>query len=81
MDSSGRIWRFGPICDPWHFICSSAEREVIMQISDVLVLRKAWIEKGDSPYDHPTVEKEYYLGAHTGDDVCTTCGRVVTEHE
>ena len=34
-------------------------------------LRSIW---GDKPCDHPTLDKEYYLGAQTGDYVCETCG-------
>ncbi|MBK5482681.1 hypothetical protein JFV29_12390 [Peribacillus sp. TH16] len=35
-------------------------------------LRKDW---GDKPSNHLRIVKEYYLGANTGDYVCTTCGR------
>lgn len=24
---------------------------------------------------HPRIEKEYYLGTHTGDYVCSSCGK------
>jgi len=34
-------------------------------------LRREW---GDKPCDHPYLEKEYHLGMHTGDYICTTCG-------
>lgn len=34
-------------------------------------LRKQW---GDRPCNHPVLDKEYHLGAATGDYVCTTCG-------
>jgi len=30
---------------------------------------------GDKPCDHPRLEKEYILGASTGDFICTTCGK------
>jgi hypothetical protein len=43
----------------------------LMQNSKANRLQKAW---GDKPCDHPHVEKEYYLGAATGDYVCTRCG-------
>ncbi len=29
---------------------------------------------GNKPCDHPYLDKEYELGAATGDYVCTTCG-------
>jgi hypothetical protein len=37
-------------------------------------LRKEWAEKGSSPCEHPVLDKESYLGADTGDLICTTCG-------
>lgn len=39
-------------------------------------LRKEWAEKGDPPCEHLVLDKEYYLGADTGDLICTTCGEV-----
>lgn len=47
-----------------------------MQLSESLRLRKEW---GDKLCDHPHTEKEYDLGGDTGDKVCTTCGRAVTD--
>jgi hypothetical protein len=43
-----------------------------MQMSEAAKLQEAW---GDKPCNHPSSEREYYLGSHTGDDVCTQCGR------
>lgn len=43
-----------------------------MQLREALELRKKW---GDKHCNHPHLEKEYDLGAQTGDWVCTTCGR------
>ncbi len=43
-----------------------------LQSKEAEALRKAW---GDKPCKHPNLEKEYYLGADTGDWVCTICGR------
>ena len=43
-----------------------------MQLKDAAQLRK---DRGDEPCDHPNIEKEYYLGAQTGDYVCTSCGK------
>ena len=43
-----------------------------MQAAKARELRKEW---GDKPCDHPDVDKEYYLGAQTGDYVCTQCGK------
>ena len=36
---------------------------------------------GDKPCEHPDFEKEYYLGAHTGDYVCVQCGNCLTDEE
>ena len=52
-----------------------------MQMSDATALREAWKKKGDPPCDHPGTDREYYLASHTGDDICTTCGRVVDKKE
>lgn len=41
-------------------------------------IRKEW---GDKECDHPEFDKEYYLGAQTGDYICTQCGRGFTEQE
>lgn len=49
-----------------------------MQYDDAKRLREDW---GDKPCDHPNFEKEYYLGAHTMDYVCSTCGRDFTGQE
>lgn len=38
-------------------------------------------EWGDKSCNHPKIEKEYYLGADTGDYVCTTCGLAMPENE
>jgi len=42
-----------------------------MQFDEAQRLRKEW---GNKPCDHPTIEKEFYLGTGTGDYVCTKCG-------
>lgn len=47
---------------------------IIMQLSRAAELREDWAKKGNPPCDHPSIEKEYYQGAQTGDYVCTTCG-------
>jgi hypothetical protein len=39
-------------------------------------LRKRWFGRECS---HPEVEPERYLGAHTGDYVCTRCGKTGTD--
>ena len=36
---------------------------------------------GNKPCKHPKLEKEYYLGADTGDYVCTTCGKAFDPSE
>lgn len=42
-----------------------------MQAKKAAELLQAW---GDKPCSHPAVEK---LGAHTGVEACTQCGRIV----
>jgi hypothetical protein len=49
-----------------------------MQMYDAIVLQEAWKKKGNPPCKHPVVDREYSLGAHTGEMVCTTCGAYVT---
>ncbi|MBN2295776.1 MAG: hypothetical protein JXM70_25315 [Pirellulales bacterium] len=43
-----------------------------MQYYEAEQLRKEWQGK---PCSHENVEKEYHLGSHTGDYVCTICGQ------
>ena len=45
-----------------------------MQLAQAAALRRNWEAKGNPPCEHPEVDKEYDLGADTGDEVCTTCG-------
>lgn len=47
-----------------------------MQMSEFAKLEKEWKAKGSPPCDHPTVDREYYLGSGTGDEGCTVCGEV-----
>jgi hypothetical protein len=49
-----------------------------MQTRDAEALRKAW---GDKPCAHPQLVKEYYLGTHTLEYVCTQCGRAFSDSE
>ena len=49
-----------------------------MQMRKVQTLRDEW---GDKPCDHPDYDRENYLGADTGDKVCTQCGRVLIDEE
>jgi uncharacterized Zn-finger protein len=49
-----------------------------MQFQKAKELRKSWAGK---PCEHPHIEKEYYLGADTGDVVCSTCGKLFTSDE
>lgn len=46
-----------------------------MQLHDARELQQKW---GDKPCDHPWVDREYDRQFHTGDEVCTQCGRVIT---
>lgn len=43
-----------------------------MQMKEAERLQEEW---GDKPCHHPHLTKEYFMGAHTGDYACTTCGR------
>jgi hypothetical protein len=45
-----------------------------MQARKAAQLQAAWAKKGNPPCEHPNLDKEYTLGADTGDVVCTTCG-------
>ena len=46
-----------------------------MQMDEAQELRKQWIANGNPTCPHLHLDKEYYLGADTGDYVCTACGR------
>jgi len=50
-----------------------------MQYEDAKYLRQKWKDNGNKVCTHPSIEKEYYLGAQTGDYVCTTCGYTATK--
>ena len=45
-----------------------------MQLSEATKLAKIW---GNKPCSHPSLEKEYFGSADTGDKVCTVCGKAV----
>ena len=45
-----------------------------MQMEKAKRLRERWGAKGNPTCDHPELDKEYYLGAQTGDYVCISCG-------
>jgi hypothetical protein len=51
---------------------------VSMQIDEAKKLRINW---GNKHCEHLHFEKEYDRGAHTGDYVCTTCGKVFLSRE
>jgi len=46
-----------------------------MQYEEAERLRNEWHGK---PCKHEDVEREYHLGSHTGDYVCTKCGQEFT---
>lgn len=46
----------------------------MVQLTKVREIREAWEAKGSPPCDHPSTDREYYLGSHTGDDACLVCG-------
>ena len=43
-----------------------------MQTEDAEDLREKW---GNKQCEHPSLEKEYYLGSATGDYICVVCGK------
>ena len=49
-----------------------------MQHEAAKILREDW---GDKHCDHPSLEKEYFLGTDTMDFVCSTCGKEFTRTE
>lgn len=49
-----------------------------MQHDKAKRLREKW---GGKPCNHPSFEKEYYLGSDTMDFVCTTCGETFTREQ
>lgn len=49
-----------------------------MQTREAIELRNAW---GDAPCEHPEFDKEYDLGADTGDFICTQCGKEFSRHQ
>jgi hypothetical protein len=79
-DSGGDNFRFlaGSTCDG---SVKSDGWEGVMQMEEVLQLQEAWKKKGNPPCKHAVVDREYYLGSHTGDSVCTTCGSYVDDEE
>ena len=56
-------------------------REEFMQMSDASELRAAWKQKGNPPCEHLQTDRVYYLGSYTGDNRCTTCGRIVIKKQ
>ena len=49
-----------------------------MQRKQALKLQETWANR---PCDHPAFAKEYDLGKHTGNYVCTQCGAILTFRE
>ena len=49
-----------------------------MKKKRAMELQAAW---GDKPCPHPTLAKEYDLGARTGNFICTQCGKVLSFRE
>lgn len=46
----------------------------MVQMDKVAAIRMKWEESGGGECSHPQTDKEYYLGAQTGDDACLVCG-------
>lgn len=49
-----------------------------MQAKRAASLRKEW---GNKPCSHQRFDREYILGADTGDYVCITCGQTFTKQQ
>lgn len=47
-----------------------------MQFKDARKKNEKW---GKKSCDHPSFEKEHYLGSSTGDYVCRTCGHAISK--
>jgi len=45
-----------------------------MQMKKALELQNQRNARGKRRCNHPSIEREYYLGSNTGDYVCSTCG-------
>jgi hypothetical protein len=46
----------------------------MVQLSKLAEIRAQWVAAGDKPCDHPKTDREYHLGAQTGDVGCLVCG-------
>lgn len=46
----------------------------MVQAQKLSQLKSEWEAKGGPPCDHPNVDKEYHLGAQSGDYGCLVCG-------
>jgi len=44
-----------------------------MDYNKGVVKREAW---GTKPCGHAIIESEYFMGQHTGQSVCTMCGKL-----
>ena len=53
-------------------------KRVIMQLKEAECLRKMFKNKS---CQHLSIDKEYDLGAHTGDYVCEHCGKIFISKE
>lgn len=52
-----------------------------MQMDEANRRRAEWEAKGSPSCDHPSIDREFYLGSHTGDWACHTCGETFTRNE
>jgi len=52
-----------------------------MQAEEARQRRERWQRKGNPPCDHPQLDKEYFLGANSGDYVCIQCGECFSPDE
>ncbi len=53
----------------------------MVQMTKVAEIRQEWIKAGSPECDHPDLDKEYYLGAQTGDFACMRCGETFSDKE
>ncbi|WP_228773796.1 hypothetical protein [Streptomyces sp. VN1] len=53
----------------------------MVQVSETTEIQKRWEAAGRPPCEHKNLDREYYLGSHTGDWACMECGECFTRAE
>lgn len=46
----------------------------MVQMDELATIEQSWVAKGHPYCEHPRMDREYHLGAHTGDAGCLDCG-------